>query len=161
MKNAILLKHLLDLLFLILKLSCLATLLVLVVATVDKANNINLAPKYIAYFISYITCMFYFLRAMYFIRVLTRGYMQNKIFTLDQTINLKKAGNSFIVCAALLCLIKLLSFIVKLTYSTLEISIDKTFLMACLALILGLFLKIQAQVLNQATHYKKDADLTI
>ena len=161
MKNAFLLKTLLDFLFIVLPLSSLGVLFSVTFLIAQKYNTPSFEPLSFILLFSVSIGVVFFIRALYFLRKVATGYMRNKIFTSEQTSNMIKSGTSFILFSGISLVSSLLDFVFNLTNGELKLEFSNSQFYIVLILSIGLFLKIQGKVIAQAQRFKEDTDLTI
>ena len=158
MKNSLLFKSLIDILFVLHVLGLFAILLRFPLGVVDV---VNMEPLNLwKWIILTISCLIYliFLRGLFFLRKIAREFLLNKMFTESVAISMKKSGSQFTYAGIISLLIFLSKRLFDLNFEFIpqSVSITPIFL-----IIVGLFLTIQSKILLKTISIKNENDLTI
>ena len=160
MKQNILFKTLIDLLFFI---QCFGLIGVIVIlpsnlGTVSQAEVqvVNLNFNHWCIF-SYIL----FFIGLYYLRKMARNQLSNRPYKNSVSTNLKKSGSFFIANGLLSILIIVMVFIIRLTNNKLQFTYDENTQFSVFAIIIGLFFIIQSNTIKKAKELKQENDLTV
>lgn len=158
MKNSLLFKSLIDILFFLHVLGLFVILLRFPLGIFDVTE---MEPLHLGeWIILIIYCFIYLvlLRGLFFLRKTARKLLQNKIFTRYVAYSTMISGYHFIIAGILLFLIKLSENLFQLNFE----SIPKSFSVTPIFLLMvGLFFILQSEILLKAIDIKGENDLTI
>ncbi len=165
MKNNILFKTLIDILFFLQCFGLLGALIILPtnIGTISQAN-IPLETWSLTHWLIFILSSvgyLLFLIGLYYLRKMARHHLSNKSFSINIIQNLKKSGQYFILYGIITVGIILIQFLEKLLNSTIEFTYDINVQMSVLSLIIGLFFILQSNTLMNAKLLKEENDLTV
>lgn len=158
MKNSLLFKSLIDILFFLHVLGLFAIVLWFPLGIFEGVNIEPLHPW--EWIILTIYCILYliFLRGLFFLRKVARELLQNKIFTKHAAYSTMISGYHFIFVGILFLLLILSEKLFQLNFE----SFPKSFSITPIFLIIvGLFFTIQSEILLKAIEIKGENDLTI
>lgn len=158
MKNSILFKSLIDILFFLHVLGLFAIIFQIPINIIGVANRDPL--KLMEWVMLIINGIIYiiFLRGLFFLRKIAREFLRNKLFTNSVINSMKISGNQFAYAGLMLLLLLISKRIFDLNFEFIPdtISITPIFLIA-----VGLFFTIQSKVLQGAVIIKDENNLTI
>tara|TARA_B110001450_G_C17490424_1_gene428062 strand:- start:231 stop:728 length:498 start_codon:yes stop_codon:yes gene_type:complete len=165
MKQNILFKTLIDLLFFV---QCFGLIGVIVIlpsnlGTISQAEvqvvnwNFNHWCIFIISSLSYIL----FLIGLYYLRKMARNQLSNRPYENSVSTNLKKSGSFFIANGILSILVIVVVFIIRLTNNKLQFTYDENTQFSVFAIIIGLFFIIQSNTIKKAKELKQENDLTV
>ena len=165
MKQNILFKTLIDILFFLQCFGLLGAILILPnnIRTISQANT-SLENWNITHWLIFILSTLgylLFLIGIYFLRKMARHYLSNRPFSINIIQYLKKSGRYFILYGCITIGVITIQFLEKLFNSTMEFTYDINIQMSIVSLIIGLFFILQSNTLSNAKKLKEENDLTI
>lgn len=165
MKQNILFKTLIDILFFLQCFGLLGAILVLPnnIGTISQANTALENWNIMHWLIFTLSTLGYllFLIGIYFLRKMARYYLSNQPFSVNIIQYLKKSGQYFILYGCITIGVITIKFLEKLFNSTMEFTYDINIQMSIVSLIIGLFFILQSNTLSNAKKLKEENDLTI
>jgi hypothetical protein len=165
MKQNILFKTLIDILFFLQCFGLLGAIFILPtnIGTISQANMSLETWNIIHWIIFALSTLGYllFLIGIYFLRKMARHYLSNKPFSINIIQCLKKSGQYFILHGMVTIGVIIIQFTEKLFNSTMKFTYDVNVQMSILTIIVGLFFIIQSNTLINARKLKDENDLTI
>ena len=165
MKNAILFKSLVDILYFIHFLGLLGILFTIPFGVVN-VNQVDMKVQDWTLFywsitiISLITYII-FLRGLYYMRKMARSLLSNKHFSENIIEYLKKSGTHFLWAGIISFALILLIFVNKLYGGKFELIYDNNLFIPLFLTIIGLFFIIQSNTLVLAKNFKEENELTV
>lgn len=165
MKNAILFKTLVDILYILHFIGLIGIIFIIPFGIVN-INQVNMTVEdwsLFYWFISIISLITYiiFLRGLYYLRKMARFLLTNKYFSEKIIKNLKKSGNHFLLTGIISFALFFILSLNKLYGGKFELIYDSNLLIPLFLTIIGMFFIIQSNALVLAKNIKEDNELTI
>ncbi len=165
MKNTILFKSLVDILYILHFIGLIGIVVIIPFGIVNiNQVNINIEDWSMLYWaITILTFITYiiFLRGLYFLRKMARFLLSNKYFSEKIIGNLKKSGNHFLLTGIISFALYTILWLNKLYGGKFELIYDTNLLVPLFLTIIGMFFIIQSNTLNLAKNIKEENELTV
>jgi hypothetical protein len=164
MKNAQNFKTLVDIFFALLFVGVVGVMISLPFAHVEiNSNEIDPSSMTWIQVISLVMALFatiLFIRGSFYFRQVARFLLENRMFTNDMAISLSKAGQQYVYAGLIYIVLMLFLGLTKMVQGTVHIDLG-ALLPPFFLCVVGLFFKLQSQVLLQAKALKEENQLTI
>tara|TARA_B100000809_G_scaffold249333_1_gene280577 strand:+ start:640 stop:1137 length:498 start_codon:yes stop_codon:yes gene_type:complete len=165
MKNTILFKTLVDILYILHFIGLVGIIFVIPFGIVNNNQvNINVEDWSLFYWlISIMSLITYiiFLRGLYYLRTMARFLLTNKYFSEKIIENLKKSGNHFLFTGIISFSLFFILWLNKLYGGKFELIYDSNLLIPLFLTIIGMFFIIQSNTLVLAKNFKEENELTV
>jgi len=165
MKNTILFKTLVDILYILHYIGLVGIIFIIPFGIVNiNQVNMNVEDWSLFYwFISIISLITYiiFLRGLYYLRKMARFLLTNKYFSGKIIENLKKSGNHFLLTGIISFALFFILWLNKLYGGKFELIYDTNLLIPLFLTIIGMFFIIQSNTLVLAKNFKEENELTV
>ncbi len=166
MKRAILLKKLVDIIYVLTVL--VITSLVFITAsgkalTVLSHRDLSLENLNFYHWSVILICLvvcLVFLRALYYLRKVAKSLLSNNCFTNSTIESLKKSGNNFLYSGYILLVLLVYTLFGMFVQGNIKIEMS-SIIASLFLLIIGVFFRLQSSVLILAKDFKEENDLTI
>ncbi len=165
MKNTILFKSLIDILYFLQIPGLLVVILIIPFGTFNiNKVNFNIEEFTLIHWVIMITsliCYICFLRGLFYLRKVARFLLSKKYFADSIIVNLKKSGSHFLYTGIIYFLIKLTNWLNNINIGKLDFSFNDSSFIPLFITIIGLFFIIQSRTLILAKEMKEENDLTV
>lgn len=165
MKNTILFKSLIDILYFLQIPGLLVVILIIPFGTFNiNQANFNIGDLTLIHWVILIIsliCYICFLRGLYYLRKVARFLLSKKYFADSIIVNLKKSGSHFLYTGIIYFILLLTKWLNNIYQGKLEFSYSDSSMTPLFITIIGLFFIIQSRTLILAKEMKEENDLTV